>query len=342
MFTVMTNTAWILFAIGNAVALAVGAVLFRTGDISIGTVYLVFFYSTLLARPLDRMTRHLDDLQKAGASIRRVTQLTELRSQIHDGVGIPLPPGPLALAFDDVSFGYDDAETVIHNLSFSITPGTVLGLLGRTGSGKITITRLLLRLYDPQHGAICIGDAHGSCNIRDARLADLRQRIGMVTQNVQLFDATIRDNLTLFDRRISDKQIMRVIDELGLQSWYASLSGGLDTRLAGGGLSAGEAQLLAFTRIFLKDPSMVILDEASSRLDPATEHLVERAVRTLLKGRTAIVIAHRLATVEHVDEIMILDGGRVLEHGPRAQLAADPHSRFAHLLRTGGIEEVLA
>ncbi len=164
----------------------------------------------------------------------------------------------------------------------------------------------------------------------------------MVTPNVQLFDATIRDNLTLFDRRISDEQIMQVIDELGLRSWYTSLSDGLDTRLAGSGLSAGEAQLLTFTRIFLKDPSIVILDEASSRLDPTTEHLVERAVRKLLRGRTAIIIAHRLATVEHVDEIMILDGGRILEHGPRAQLAADPHSRFAHLLRTGGIEEVLA
>ncbi len=343
MSTVMTNTAWVLFAIGNAVALAVGAVLFNAGALTIGTVYLVFFYSTLLARPLDRMTRHLDDLQKAGASISRVQALREIRSEIQDGNGIPLRPGPLAIEFDDVSFGYGDGETVLHHLSFSLTPGTVLGLLGRTGSGKTTITRLLLRLYDPDHGAIRIGDGHAWGNIRDARLADLRQRIGMVTQNVQLFDASVRDNLTLFDRRIGDEQIMEVIDQLGLRSWYASLSHGLDTRLAGGsGLSAGESQLLAFMRIFLKDPSIVILDEASSRLDPATEHLVERAVRKLIRGRTAIIIAHRLATVEQASEIMILDGGTIVEHGPRAQLAADPQSRFAHLLRTGGIEEVLA
>ena len=164
----------------------------------------------------------------------------------------------------------------------------------------------------------------------------------MVTQNVQLFHGTVRDNLTLFDPDISDERLREVIAELGLGSWYAALSEGLDTLLAqDSGLSAGEAQLLAFARVFLRPAGLVILDEASSRLDRGTERLIERALDKLAADRTVIVIAHRLTTVQRVDEIMILEGGRVQEHGARDALAADPSSRFSRLLRTG-MEEVLA
>jgi ATP-binding cassette subfamily B protein len=164
-----------------------------------------------------------------------------------------------------------------------------------------------------------------------------------VTQDVQLFRATVRDNLTFFERRASDDEILRVLKEIGLWAWYESLPDGLDTWLAAGseGLSAGEAQLLAFARVFLKNPGLVILDEASSRLDPATEQRIERAVSKLLAGRTGIIVAHRLGTVQRANEIMILEAGRIGEHGPRAQLAADPGSRFYRLLQTG-MEEVLA
>jgi ABC-type multidrug transport system fused ATPase/permease subunit len=215
--------------------------------------------------------------------------------------------------------------------------------LGHTGSGKTTLTRLLLRLYDPGDGVIRLGDGARHTDIREARLAEIGDRIGIVTQNVQLFNATVRDNLTFFDRRIPDEQILCVIDDLGLGPWFASLDKGLDTRLAtgGSGLSAGEAQLLAFTRIFLRDPGIVILDEASSRLDPATEQLIERAVDRLVQGRTAIIIAHRLATVQRADEIMILEQGRIREYDTRARLANDPASYFSHLLQTGGLQEVL-
>jgi ABC-type multidrug transport system fused ATPase/permease subunit len=153
----------------------------------------------------------------------------------------------------------------------------------------------------------------------------------------------VRDNLSLFNRRIDDARIMRALEELGLREWVAQLPEGLDTRLGAGGrgLSAGEAQLLAFTRVFLRDPGLVILDEASSRLDPATERLLERAIDRLLAGRSGIIIAHRLRTVQRADEILILEQGRVAEHGPRARLAADPDSRFARLL-AAGMEEVLA
>jgi ABC-type multidrug transport system fused ATPase/permease subunit len=215
----------------------------------------------------------------------------------------------------------------------------VLGVLGRTGSGKTTLTRLLFRLYDPDAGAIRLGDV----DIRHASLADVRRHVGMVTQEVQLFNASVRDNLTLFNRRVADEAIVRALREIGLWEWFQSLPDGLDTQLgpAGGGLSAGQAQLLALTRVFLRDPGLVILDEASSRLDPATERLLERAIDRLFANRTGIVIAHRLGTVQRADDILILEHGRIAEYGRRKELAANPNSRFAHLLRTG-LEEVLA
>jgi ABC-type multidrug transport system fused ATPase/permease subunit len=232
---------------------------------------------------------------------------------------------------------------VLRDLSFHLPPGTVLGLLGRTGSGKTTLTRLLFRLYDPDQGAVCLGSDDTLTDIRQLSLGDLRQRVAMVTQDIQLFHASVRDNLTFFDRTLSDDAIVQSIHDLGLGRWFDTLPEGLDTELVsgGGGLSAGEAQLLAFTRIFLQDPGLVILDEASSRLDPVTEQLIERAVDRLVQGRTAIVIAHRLATVQRADQIMILKEGRIREYGSRAALAGDPNSYYCGLLGSG-LEEVLA
>jgi ABC-type multidrug transport system fused ATPase/permease subunit len=165
----------------------------------------------------------------------------------------------------------------------------------------------------------------------------------MVTQDVQLFQASIRDNLTFFNHHITDERIVPVLQELGLWNWVRSLPDGLDTTLAAGGqgLSAGEAQLLAFARVFLKDPGLVVLDEASSRLDPVTEHLLEQAVDRLVADRTAIIIAHRLQTVLRADEIMILEDGQIVEYGAREALMRDPQSRFSRLLQTG-LEEVIA
>jgi ATP-binding cassette subfamily B protein len=180
-------------------------------------------------------------------------------------------------------------------------------------------------------------------DIRASKMDDLRQKVAMVTQDVQLFKATVRDNLTFFDATIPDEDVETALRDLGLWDWVQSLPYGLDTILesGGGGLSAGEAQLFAFTRVFLRDPGLVILDEASSRLDPATEQLIERAVDRLFENRTAIIIAHRLATVQRADQIMILENGHIVEHGDRVGLVNDLHSRFAQLLQTG-MEEVLA
>jgi ATP-binding cassette, subfamily B, bacterial len=323
--------------LSTALIFTLGYILHQRGAMTTGTVYMVLFYTGLLFQLLF-ISNQLQQLQQATAAIIRVQELFQTRSAIQDGDGGPLPAGALSVEFDAVTFGYDPGITVLDRVSFQIRPGQVLGILGRTGSGKTTITRLLLRLYDVQAGRIRIG----GIDIRDTRRADLRRRIGMVTQDVQIFHASVRDNLAFFDPTISDERILAALDDMGLTEWYRSLPRGLDTLLATGefGLSAGEAQLLAFTRVFLKDPGLVILDEASSRLDPVTQSRIEQAVDKLLANRSGIVIAHRLATVERADEILILEQGQIREYGQRAALLNDPDSRFSELLRVG-IDEVL-
>jgi ATP-binding cassette subfamily B protein len=253
-----------------------------------------------------------------------------------DGVLSELPSGPLSVEFGKVSFAYDGIEPVLSDISFRLEPGEVLGLLGRTGSGKTTISRLLFRLHDPAVGSVRLGNV----DLREVRVDAVRARVALVTQDVQLFHGTLRDNVTLFDRSIPDRRLCGVFAALGLDDWLAQLPNELDTPLGAGGrgLSAGEAQLVALARVFLKDPGVVVLDEASSRLDPHTEWMLERAITRLLQGRTGVVIAHRLATVQRADRILILEQGRVAEIGRRAELAADSRSRFARLLRIGMAE----
>ncbi|HEX2034617.1 MAG TPA: ABC transporter ATP-binding protein [Chloroflexota bacterium] len=377
MFALSVGMMSLLFAAGSALALSVGGTLFSAGAITIGTVYLAVNYAALITRPLGQLSERVNELQEATAAILRVQELRSTTSAVPEvpaGAAWSLPPGPLAVAFEGVTFAYPPAggmaaappardaspaplpggagapaptkedspappgeRSVLRDITFSLAPGTVLGLLGRTGSGKTTLTRLLLRLYDPTAGRVRLGGV----DLRAARHQDIRARVGLVTQEVQLFRASIRDNLTFFDRAVPDAHLQAALRALGLWEWYEALPAGLDTEvsLGGGGraagLSAGEAQLLAFARVFLKDPGLVILDEASSRLDPATERLVEGAISALLRERTAIVVAHRLSSVRRASEILILEDGQIAERGPREALAADRASRFATLLRTG-------
>jgi ATP-binding cassette subfamily B protein len=325
--------------------LALGGTQYLHGGMTLGAVYLLVVYAARLRAPLIEIRHQVDSLQQARASIERVQALFDERPSVVEDPRAGLPRGALRVAFDDVTFGYRDGpqengqEAVLQGISFDLAPRRVLGLLGRTGSGKTTLARLLFRLYDPDEGAIRIGGA----DLRELSLSELRGRVGLVTQDVQLFQGSVRDNVRLFSERVPDEQILDAFRELGLWAWYRALPDGLDTQIeaAGQNLSAGEGQLVAFARLYLKDPGLVVLDEASSRLDPATERLLEGAIDRLLRGRTAIVIAHRLATVERADEIMVLEAGRVVEHGPRAALARDPESRFHRLLQAG-LQEVLA
>ncbi|HNH05423.1 MAG TPA: ABC transporter ATP-binding protein [Anaerolineales bacterium] len=336
---IIENAMGFALTTGNLLAISSGYWLFSAGLVTIGTVYLFVHYINLLEEPFWAMTHEIESFQTIGACVERLTEFRNFKAEVISGVGVEIPARPLELTFEDVTFSYNGEDTVINGLSFDLRAGSVLGLLGRTGSGKTTLGRLIFRLYDVNAGSIKVNGA----DLRDAHIETLRRNIAIVTQDVQLFRASIRDNLTFFDRTISDEKIIATLEELELGDWYQNLPKGLDTELETGSrsLSAGEAQLLAFTRVFLRNPGLVILDEASSRLDPATEQKLERAIDKLLKNRTAIIIAHRLDTIERADNVMILDKGKVSEYGNRKELAADLNSRFYQLLQTG-MEEVLA
>jgi ATP-binding cassette subfamily B protein len=335
------SASMVLYFITLATVFVAGARFYGIGTLTLGSVYLMFQYVQMAHDPVEQIREQLIDLQKAGASIERVEDLLETTTALPQRAHTLLDDGPLRLQFEDVTFSYNDEagdENVLSNVSFDIAPGRIVGLLGRTGSGKSTIARLSTRLYEPQQGSVEVGGTP----TWDIDLPDLRRRVAMVTQDVQLFRATVRDNLTFFDDSVSDEDLIDVIHRLELDEWFESLPLGLDTLLdsGSGGLSAGQAQLLAFTRVFLRNPGIVVLDEASSRLDPATEALLERAIDHLLEDRTAILIAHRLETVARADDIVILEEGRVIEQGARLELQADPESIFSQLLATG-MEEAL-
>ncbi len=326
-----------LFVLGSLVTLGASIHLVTIGAITLGTGYMVFQYMIMLQAPIEQITQQMQHLQRAGASIGRVDELLRTQSALARDGERRLPAGPLEVHFEAVRFGYADAPPrtppILDGIDFRLAPGRVLGLLGRTGSGKTTLTRLLFRFYDPDAGSVRLAGIPTPA----LDLDDLRRRVGMVTQDVQLFQASVRENLSFFDRAIPDQRLRDVLHEVGLGEWLEHLPDGLETlvKAAGGNLSAGEAQLLAFARVFLEDPGLVILDEPSSRLDPVTERHLERCIERLLRGRTAIIIAHRLETVERADEVMILDAGRIAEHGERRRLAADPGSRYARLLAAG-------
>jgi len=337
-----TPTNWVLFFAsygGLALALGFGGYLFLHGAISLGTAYALVAYAQVLDRPFELLSLNLQDLQQATAGLTRVNWLLSQRPRIVDGPGVAIPAGACSVEFDQVSFSYEAGTPTLLDVSFRVPAGSVIGLLGRTGSGKTTVSRLLSRLYDPDTGIM----RFGGVDIRETRVADLRKHVSAVTQDVQFFHATLRDNLTLFDQDVSDDRIEHALTEVGLFDWFRSLPLGLDTMLAGGsaGLSAGQSQLLAFARVFLQDPGLIILDEASSRLDPVTERLIERAVDRLLAGRTAVVIAHRLRALHRADQILVMQDGRVVEQGARTDLERDPNSRYAEALRLG-MEDVLS
>jgi ABC-type multidrug transport system fused ATPase/permease subunit len=326
-----------MFVLSSLAALALGVWLFQRGQATLGAVYLFVQYAAMMREPFYLVGSQLQAAQRAGASLRRIQGLLSLQPALAGGTHPERGGGAPAVSFEHVSFAYGGAP-VLSDISFELAPGEILGVVGRTGAGKTTLTRLICRLYDPTAGVIRLDGG----DIREAALPALRSRIGVVTQDVRIFAASVRDNVSLFDPAVPDARIAEALQALGLGAWLARQPAGLGAEIAAASLSAGEAQLIAFARVFLSDPGLVILDEATSRLDPASDRLIERATDRLLSAggaRSAIIIAHKLATVRRADRIIVLEGGRIVEAGARAALEADRGSRFASMLAAakGGV-----
>lgn len=330
----MWPTSLVLIGVGTGVIVAWGGYLVLNGTMTVGTIYLLFSYMNLMIWPLEELSHQMEELQKAGGNLVRVQSLLANRSSLEDGTLAEISPLPIKLKFHDVSFQYDaDEDQAISNLSFTLEPGRTLGIVGRTGSGKTTVMRLVARLYDPDAGVISLN----GIPVSQFRLSFLRTKIGIITQEVQFFRGTLRQNLCMFNPHVSDHRILEAIDHLQLHNWLKSLPEGLDTLLTSNklALSAGEAQRLALARVFLRNPDIVILDEASARLDPASEMEVDQVLQEFLADKTCIVIAHRLKSIEKADDILIMDQGKKVEFGTREELLATPASRLNQLITLG-------
>ncbi len=314
-------------AVGIAVALLAGAALVRSGAITLGTAFLLFQYVLAVSRPLEEVVHQLETVQKAVGAMQRVAALDAIRPAVLDEGSTSPAPGPLAISIRNVSFDYGDDQPVLADVDLEIAAGRSVGVVGRTGSGKTTFSRLVLRLTETMTGEVLLGGVP----IADIPVAELRRRVALIPQEVELFSGTIRDNVTLFDDEPADTQVIDALENVGLGALAA---GGIDRQLGAGGegLSAGESQLLALARVWIRQPDLIVLDEATARVDPETEARIDAAVGRLMEGRTTLVIAHRLSTLQTLDEIVVFDQGRVAEHGRRSDLSADGSSRFAQLL----------
>ncbi len=320
-----------------AIVLALGGWMVTSGAMGLGILTTFILYSQRLFDPLRQMAERFTQIQGGLTAVERIGELLEEPLEIRDhtlaGPGntkespletlpAPLQVMPLArgeVVFEGVHFAYRPDEPILQDLSFRLAPGEHVALVGPTGSGKTTVIRLLCRLYEPQQGRILLDGR----DIRSLSLADLRRQLGVVLQDTFLFSGSVGDNLRL-DREIDDKQLKEVCRDLGLSSLLGRLPQGLDTELRerGGNLSSGERQLLAVARVAIRNPNVLVMDEATAFMDPSTEATLQRDLDRLLERRTAVVIAHRLATVEAADRILVLRRGRLIEQGTHLQLRA--------------------
>ncbi|UVI32877.1 ABC transporter ATP-binding protein [Paenibacillus spongiae] len=335
--TVLNIGEMVLAIIMAVTLLSLGIIHLQSADLSIGTLFLIYYYMTILLIPLKSMVAEVSELQYVHAALLRLNELLSYSSNVKTTGCARIEDTALEIRFDNVSFHYGDEEhKALRNISFQLPANTTLGLLGKTGSGKSTLARLLCRMCDPQEGSITI---NGSDHM-EFELDSLQESMGIVSQNIELFEGTLRDNITMYKDHITDDQIMRILDRLALQEWISGIPEGLDKRIEQGGrnLSGGEAQLIAFTRVFLRNPQILILDEATSRIDPATERRLDKAMAVLMKNRTCIIIAHRLSTIRKTDYTLVLQEGRVLEFGETRALEQDPESSYSSMIGEGEAE----
>ncbi len=324
-----------LTGVGAGFMLAWGGYLFLNGQMTIGTVYLMYAYMNLMIWPMEELSHEMEELQKAGGSLVRIDGLRREKTSLRYGTKTEFGDHPVKVSFQNVHFRYQhDSDVVLKNVNFELAPGHTLGIAGRTGSGKTTIGRLLARMYDPDKGQVLLNGQ----NLQEFDQDALRRKVGVVSQSVQFFSGTLRDNLCLFDRCYTDQQIENALRELNLIPWLEKMPQGLNMAMSSTSLdlSTGEAQRLALARVFLRNPEVVILDEAVASLDPATEVEVEISLQKLLQGRTGVVIAHKMKSLEKVDEVLILEKGEVLEYGARSYLLSQPQSMLNNLIAQGG------
>jgi len=305
-----------------AVVLVVGTWLAARGDMTLGELLAYLFLVGLFTQPVQQATEILNELQNAVACWRRVIQVMDTPADVADpGTdGIDLPRGPITVDFDDVGFAYPGGPPVLHDITEHVAPRSRIAIVGETGSGKSTFARLLTRLMDPSSGIVRLDGV----DIRDVRFGSLRSRVVMVPQEGFLFGDTLLENIR-FGGEHSRADVELAVTELGLDAWLSGLPAGLDTQAGqrGESLSAGERQLVALARAYLADPDLLVLDEATSAVDPATEVRIQRALDSLARGRTSIAIAHRISTAQAADEVLVMDAGRVVQRGPHARLVTE-------------------
>ncbi len=306
--------------IGTAVIIGVGGAFVDQGLIKVGIVAAFILYLNNLFEPIQQLSQLFDTVQKAGAALHKLFGVIDTKTSINERPGAVDLPARGAFEVDDVSFAYVEDDYVLRDVTLTIGAGERLALVGPTGAGKSTLAKLLVRFYDPRSGTITFGGV----DLRDATLDSLRERIVVVPQEGFLFAGTIRENIRVGKASASDADIEAAIEALGLTERFAVMPEGLDTevRERGSRLSGGERQLVSWARAALADPEVLVLDEATSNLDPGTEVAVERALEQLMVGRTAIVVAHRLSTAQRCDRIAVVDAGGIVEIGPHEELLA--------------------
>ncbi len=316
---------WISLAAVSLV-LAVGGYLVTSGNIGLGTLTTFILYSQRLFEPLRQLAERFTQIQGGLTAVERINELLDEEIQIKDSTSAKQflenakninKKFKGKIEFKNVNFFYNEGEHIIKNLSFKINPGEHVAFVGPTGSGKTTIIRLLCRLYEPQSGQILIDDM----NIKDIPIATLRNMLGVVLQDTFIFSGNVADNLKL-NSKLDNLELKNLCCELGLDNLLKKLPEGLNTSLRerGGNLSSGERQLLSVARVVIRNPVVLIMDEATAFMDPSTEATLQRDLERVLSKRTALVIAHRLATIESSDKILVLKGGSLVEEGTHSEL----------------------
>jgi ABC-type multidrug transport system fused ATPase/permease subunit len=316
----------------------VGTLLGVGGGLQLGELTAFLLLVQLFVAPVQVATDVLNEAQNAVAGWRRVLDVLDVEPDVRDPgqAGQDLPPGPVAIDFEHVSFAYPDdvaahppGPTVLADVDIHIAPRTRVAVVGETGSGKTTFAKLLTRLMDPTDGTVRLS----GIGLRDVRFSSLRRRVVLVPQDGFLFDATIAENIRFADASLADAAILDAFAELGLADWVETLPLGLATPVGerGEALSVGERQLVALVRAYVADPDLLVLDEATSAVDPATELRLQRALDAVTRGRTTVAIAHRLSTAQAADEIIVFDRGKIVQRGPHAELVTREGAVYSRL-----------